>query len=112
MPELIAGLIDVFADEPLAGNPLAVVQAAEELSEEQMRQLAGEFNQAETTFILESTRGSKVAVVYRKRCGDLRLRAQRPRSVALAGRAWRSWPLDHPADVLPRDWYRCSAYWA
>ncbi len=26
MPELIAGLIDIFADEPLTGNPLAVVQ--------------------------------------------------------------------------------------
>ena len=59
MPELIAGLIDVFADEPLTGNPLAVVQAADELSEEQMRQLAGEFNQAETTFILESTRADR-----------------------------------------------------
>ncbi len=45
MPKLIARLIDVFADEPLTGNPLAVVQAADELSEEQMR-LAGEFNQA------------------------------------------------------------------
>ncbi len=59
MPELIAGLIDVFADEPLTGNPLAVVQAADELSEEQMRQLAAEFNQAETTFILESTRADR-----------------------------------------------------
>jgi PhzF family phenazine biosynthesis protein len=59
MSELIAGLIDVFADEPLTGNPLAVVQAADELSEEQMRQLAGEFNQAETTFILESTRADR-----------------------------------------------------
>src|SRR6202048_4855235 len=59
MPELIAGLIDVFADEPLTGNPLAVVQAADELSEEQMRRLAGEFNQAETTFILESTRADR-----------------------------------------------------
>lgn len=28
MPELIAGLIDVFADEPLTGNPLAVVRGA------------------------------------------------------------------------------------
>ena len=59
MPELVAGLIDVFADEPLTGNPLAVIQAADELSEEQMRRLAGEFNQAETTFILESTRADR-----------------------------------------------------
>ena len=32
MTELIAGLIDVFADAPLSGNPLAVVQVADELS--------------------------------------------------------------------------------
>ena len=56
MPELIAGLIDVFADAPLTGNPLAVVQDADGLSDEQMRQIAGELNQAETTFILQSVR--------------------------------------------------------
>jgi PhzF family phenazine biosynthesis protein len=61
--QLIAGLIDVFADAPLTGNPLAVVQNADGLSSEQMRQIAGEFNQAETTFILQSTRA------------DLRLRS-------------------------------------
>jgi PhzF family phenazine biosynthesis protein len=54
--ELIAGLIDVFADAPLTGNPLAVVQNADGLSSELMRRIAGEFNQAETTFILQSTR--------------------------------------------------------
>jgi PhzF family phenazine biosynthesis protein len=59
MPELIAGLIDVFADEPLTGNPLAVVQGADELSDEQMRRIAAEFNQAETTFILASTRADR-----------------------------------------------------
>jgi PhzF family phenazine biosynthesis protein len=56
MPELIAGIIDVFADAPLTGNPLAVVQGADELNDEQMRRIAGEFNQAETTFILHSAR--------------------------------------------------------
>jgi PhzF family phenazine biosynthesis protein len=57
--ELIAGLIDVFADAPLTGNPLAVVQDADGLSDEQMRRIAGEFNQAETTFILESRRADR-----------------------------------------------------
>ena len=63
MAELIAGLIDVFADAPLTGNPLAVVQDADGLSYEQMRRIAGEFNQAETTFILQST------------CADRKLRS-------------------------------------
>lgn len=56
MTELVAGIIDVFADAPLTGNPLAVVQGADSLSNEQMRRIAGEFNQAETTFILSSDR--------------------------------------------------------
>jgi PhzF family phenazine biosynthesis protein len=59
MAELIAGLIDVFADAPLTGNPLAVVQDADGLSDEQMRRIAGEFNQAETTFLLQSTRADR-----------------------------------------------------
>jgi hypothetical protein len=59
MAELIAGLIDVFADAPLTGNPLAVVQGADGLSGDQMRRIAGEFNQAETTFILQSTRADR-----------------------------------------------------
>lgn len=56
MVELVAGLIDVFADAPLTGNPLAVVQDADDLTDDAMRRIAGEFNQAETTFILRSAR--------------------------------------------------------
>lgn len=57
--ELIAGLIDVFADSPLSGNPLAVVEDADDLTVLQMKRIAGEFNQAETTFILQSTRADR-----------------------------------------------------
>ncbi len=53
---LSAGLIDVFADASLSGNPLAVVEGADDLSEAQMRRIAGEFNQAETTFVMRSER--------------------------------------------------------
>ncbi len=56
MIELFAGLIDVFADKPLTGNPLAVVQGADALSDDAMRRIASEFNQAETTFIMRSAR--------------------------------------------------------
>lgn len=53
---LAVGLIDVFADTSLSGNPLAVVEGADGLSVAQMRRIAGEFNQAETTFVMRSDR--------------------------------------------------------
>ena len=56
MVKLVAGLIDVFAEAPLNGNPLAVVEGGDALSDDQMRRIAGEFNQAETTFLLHSVR--------------------------------------------------------
>jgi trans-2,3-dihydro-3-hydroxyanthranilate isomerase len=43
--------VDVFADEPLTGNPLAVVGDAQRLDESAMQSIAREFNQAETTFL-------------------------------------------------------------
>ena len=49
-------LVDVFADRPLTGNPLAVVPDADDLSNERMREIAREFNQSETTFLLQPTR--------------------------------------------------------
>jgi PhzF family phenazine biosynthesis protein len=52
-------LVDVFAKAPLQGNPLAVVDAATGLSDEVMRKLAAEFNQAETTFIFPSDRATR-----------------------------------------------------
>jgi trans-2,3-dihydro-3-hydroxyanthranilate isomerase len=49
-------IIDVFADEALSGNPLAVVPDADTLGEALMRRIAREFNQSETTFLLKPTR--------------------------------------------------------
>jgi trans-2,3-dihydro-3-hydroxyanthranilate isomerase len=49
-------LVDVFADRPLTGNPLAVVAEADRLEEPVMRTVAREFNQSETTFVLPPTR--------------------------------------------------------
>lgn len=59
MTQLAAGLIDVFAETPFGGNPLAVVEDADGLSDAQMRRIAGEFNQAETTFLLQSDRADR-----------------------------------------------------
>ncbi|MHC9043205.1 PhzF family phenazine biosynthesis protein [Microbacterium saperdae] len=47
--------VDVFASEPLTGNPLALVPDADGLSEDTMRAIAREFNQSETTFLVRPT---------------------------------------------------------
>ena len=44
--------VDVFADHPLAGNPLSLLPDADDLDEGQMRAIAREFNQSETTFLV------------------------------------------------------------
>jgi trans-2,3-dihydro-3-hydroxyanthranilate isomerase len=44
--------VDVFADRPLTGNPLALVPDADDLTVPQMRAIAREFNQSETTFLV------------------------------------------------------------
>jgi trans-2,3-dihydro-3-hydroxyanthranilate isomerase len=47
-------VLDVFAEHPLEGNPLAVFHDARGLSDAEMQALARETNLAETTFILPS----------------------------------------------------------
>jgi trans-2,3-dihydro-3-hydroxyanthranilate isomerase len=49
-------LVDVFTTQPLSGNPLAVVTGGQALSFATMQGIAREFNQSETTFILDPTR--------------------------------------------------------
>lgn len=48
-------VVDVFADQPLAGNPLAVVTGSDDLTAEQMARIAVEFNLSETTFVSTPT---------------------------------------------------------
>ncbi len=50
-------LCDVFTDVRFGGNQLAVLPEAEGLSDEQMQQIAREFNFSETTFVLPSKSG-------------------------------------------------------
>lgn len=47
--------LDVFTEQPLQGNPLAVVFDADDLSDERMAALANWTNLSETTFILTPT---------------------------------------------------------
>jgi PhzF family phenazine biosynthesis protein len=44
--------VDVFADEPFRGNPVAVVHGADDLSDDEMRQFADWTHLSETTFLL------------------------------------------------------------
>lgn len=48
--------LDVFTDTAFAGNPLAVVLAADALNTRQMQRLALEFNLSETVFVLKASR--------------------------------------------------------
>jgi trans-2,3-dihydro-3-hydroxyanthranilate isomerase len=45
--------VDVFTDRPLAGNPLAVVPDADDLTTEEMQAIAGELGLSETIYVLE-----------------------------------------------------------
>jgi trans-2,3-dihydro-3-hydroxyanthranilate isomerase len=48
-------VVDVFTDRPFAGNPLAVVHGAVELSTAAMQAIAAEFGLSETAFVLPPT---------------------------------------------------------
>lgn len=68
-------LVDVFAEQPLAGNPLALVDDADVLDEPTMRLIAREFNQSETTFLLPPTKPG----------ADRRLRSFTPTGAEVVG---------------------------
>lgn len=51
-------VVDVFTNRQFAGNPLAVVLDADELSTEQLQAIAREFNLSETSFPMKPTTGA------------------------------------------------------
>lgn len=55
MPSFRFETVDVFTTRRFGGNPLAVFPDAAGLADEQMQQLASEFNLSETTFVLPPT---------------------------------------------------------
>ena len=57
-PTLAYEVVDVFTDRAFAGNPLAVVLDADELSTAQLQALAQEFNLSETAFPLLADDGA------------------------------------------------------
>ncbi|SFJ05110.1 PhzF family phenazine biosynthesis protein [Jannaschia pohangensis] len=52
MGDLTFHVWDVFTDRPFAGNPLAIVEGADDLSDGQMLTLARQFNLSETIFLM------------------------------------------------------------
>jgi trans-2,3-dihydro-3-hydroxyanthranilate isomerase len=58
-------LVDVFAEERLSGNPLAVVRDAADLETAAMQRIALEFGFSETTFVLSDPRASEPGVRVR-----------------------------------------------
>ena len=63
MPMLRYRLVNVFAESPLAGNPLCVFEDGSALDGATMQALALQFNLSETTFILPATAADATAHV-------------------------------------------------
>ena len=63
MPRHGLDIVDVFAEAPLAGNQLAVVRDASQLTTERMQAMALEMNYSETTFVIsESSDRARVRI--------------------------------------------------
>jgi len=58
MTEYAFRIVNVFAEAPLAGNPLCVIEDARGLDELTMQAIALQFNLSETTFVLPSDRAT------------------------------------------------------
>ncbi len=87
-------IVDVFAEQAYAGNPLAVVLDADDLSIETMQRVAAETNYSETTFVMSAPEAD----------GGYRVRLFTPaREIDFAGHPilGTAWVVRH--HVAPRD---------
>jgi len=57
-------IVDVFAEQPLAGNQLAVVRQASALTDTQMQAIALEMNFSETTFVTREEPGRATVRIF------------------------------------------------
>jgi trans-2,3-dihydro-3-hydroxyanthranilate isomerase len=57
-------IVNVFAESPLAGNPLAVFEDARGMDDATMQALALQFNLSETTFVLPSQRATAQVRIF------------------------------------------------
>jgi PhzF family phenazine biosynthesis protein len=58
MPTIRYRLVNVFAETPFGGNPLAVIEDGSMLTDAEMQLVARQFNLSETAFILHSSRAA------------------------------------------------------
>ncbi|HEV2690094.1 MAG TPA: PhzF family phenazine biosynthesis protein [Bryobacteraceae bacterium] len=63
MPSFRYRIVDVFTEQPLEGNPLAVFPDASGIDDPTMQKVAKELNLSETTFVLPPTRPNCLARV-------------------------------------------------
>ena len=64
MTDYVFRLVNVFAQAPLAGNPLCVFEDARGLDGPLMQAVALQFNLSETTFVLPSQRASASVRIF------------------------------------------------
>src|SRR5690242_5902493 len=64
MTDFAFRIVNVFAESPLAGNPLAVFEDARGIDDATMQALALQFNLSETTFILPSAIASAKVRIF------------------------------------------------
>ncbi|HJV86749.1 MAG TPA: PhzF family phenazine biosynthesis protein [Noviherbaspirillum sp.] len=58
MPSIRYRILNVFAETPFGGNPLAVIEDGSGLSDAEMQAVARQFNLSETTFLFPSERAA------------------------------------------------------
>ena len=64
MPSFAFRIVNVFAEAPFGGNPLAVFEDARGIDDATMQALALQFNLSETTFILPSERATACVRIF------------------------------------------------
>ena len=104
-------ILDVFTNQPLKGNPLAVVLDADGLSSETMLALAREFNLSETTFVLKPSapEAHRRVRIFTPSAGTSAGGTSRHRHVVLArcgknggdGEGWNTFHQEVLAGILP-----------
>ena len=60
MKKPIFYIVDVFAEEKFTGNPLAVFNSVEGISDDEMQKIAKEMNYSETTFIVSKNKQDNI----------------------------------------------------